>query len=209
MDVQVIEKNSELHRRGVPLAIERLRVAPYCRVSTGSEEQLLSYNSQVAYYRELVANKKEWELVEVYADEGISGTQTNKRLGFQKMISDAIGGKIDMIITKSISRFARNTLDTLKYVRLLKENNVGLIFEKENINTQTMNGELLLVILSSLAQQESESISANVKMGLKMKMKRGELVGFHGALGYDYNKEDKTISVNREEAETVRYKIYF
>ncbi len=98
------------------------------------------------------------------------------------MINDALEGKIDMIITKSISRFARNTLDTLKYVRLLKEKNVAIMFEKENISTLTINGEMLLVILSSLAQQESESISANVTMGLKMKMKRGELVGYNGCL---------------------------
>jgi len=121
------------------------------------------------------------------------------------MINDALEGKIDMIITKSISRFARNTLDTLKYVRLLKEKNVAIMFEKENINTLTMNGEMLLVILSSLAQQESESISANVTMGLKMKMKRGELVGYNGCLGYDYDSETKTISINDEEAEIVRY----
>lgn len=121
------------------------------------------------------------------------------------MINDAIDGKIDMIITKSISRFARNTLDTLKYVRLLKEKNVAIMFEKENINTLTMNGEMLLVILSSLAQQESESISANVTMGLKMKMKRGEMVGYNGCLGYNYDPETKSISVNEDEAEIVRY----
>ena len=126
-------------------------------------------------------------------------------LDFQRMINDALDGKIDLIITKSISRFARNTLDTLKYVRLLKEKNIAIMFEKENINTLTMNGEMLLVILISLAQQESEPISANVKMGLKMKMKRGELVGYNGCLGYDYNKEDKSISINEEEAEIVRY----
>lgn len=119
----------------------------------------------------MVANKIEWALVDIYADEAISGTKIDKRLDFQRMINDAVDGNIDLIITKSISRFARNTLDTLKYVRLLKEHNVAIMFEKENINTLTMNGEMLLVILSSLAQQESESISANVKMGLKMKMK--------------------------------------
>ena len=141
--VKVIEAVKSSRRNGNVKA-EQIRVAPYCRVSTDSEEQLLSYNSQVAYYKELVANKKEWELVEIYADEGISGTQTNKWLGFQKMISDAIGGKIDMIITKSISRFARNTLDTLKYVRLLKENNIGLIFEKENISSlERTQGQLI------------------------------------------------------------------
>ena len=105
MNVRVIEKNSELHRRGNALSIERLRVAPYCRVSSGSEEQRSSYNSQVAHYKDLVLNNKDWELVEVYADEGISGTQINKRLGFQKMISDAIDGKIDMITIKKIRQY--------------------------------------------------------------------------------------------------------
>lgn len=116
-----------------------------------------------------------------------------------------MNGSIDMIITKSISRFARNTLDTLKYVRMFKEKNVAVMFEEENINTLTMDGELLLVILSSVAQQEVENISANVKKGLKIKMQRGELVGYNGCLGYDYHPEDKSITVNEEEAEIVRY----
>ena len=116
-----------------------------------------------------------------------------------------MNGDVDMVITKSISRFARNTLDTLKYVRMLKDKGVAVFFEEENINTLTMDGELLLVILSSVAQQEVENISANVKKGLKMKMQRGELVGFQGCLGYDYNPEDKTLTVNEEEAAVVRY----
>ncbi len=204
-EVQVIEACSDRINRRNSKKIDRLRVAAYCRVSTDSEEQLLSYNSQVTHYKQLVKNNPEWELVEIYADEAISGTQINNRISFQKMINDATENKIDMIITKSISRFARNTLDTLKYVRLLKKHDVALFFEKENINTLTMNGEMLLVILSSLAQQESESISANVKMGLKMKMKRGELVGFNGCLGYDYDSKDKTIAINKKEAEIVKY----
>ncbi|SNT11462.1 Site-specific DNA recombinase [Anaerovirgula multivorans] len=183
----------------------QLRVAAYWRVSTDSEEQKTSYQSQVLHYKQLVETKPEWDLVDIYADEAISGTQTNKRMDFQRMINDAVDGKIDMIITKSISRFTRNTLDTLKYVRLLKEKNVAIMFEKENINTLTMNGEMLLVILSSLAQQESEPISANVTLGLEMKMKRGEMVGYNGCLGYDYDPETKSISINEEEAEIVRY----
>jgi len=202
--VKVIEANKIGNRKG-EIKVDQKRVAPYCRVSTDSEEQLLSYNSQVQYYRELVETNQDWQLVKIYADEGISGTQTCKRVEFQRMINDAVDGHIDMIITKSISRFARNTLDTLKYVRLLKEKNVAIYFEKENINTLTMNGEMLLVILSSLAQQESESISKNVTMGLKMKMKRGELVGYNGCLGYDYCKESKSISINEGQAEIIRY----
>lgn len=205
MNVKVIEAHSGAINRKRGVVAEQTRVAAYCRVSTDTEEQLLSYKSQVEHYRRMVEANPVWELVDIYADEGISGTQTANRASFQKMINDAVEGKIDMIITKSISRFARNTLDTLKYVRLLKESNVAILFEKENINTMTMNGEMLLVILSSIAQQESESISTNVKMGLKMKMKRGELIGFQGCLGYDYDTETKSISINEEEADTVRY----
>ena len=141
----------------------------------------------------------------IYADEGITGTQVAKRDGFQKMINDCLSGQIDMVITKSISRFARNTLDTLKYVRMLKEKDIAVFFEDENINTLSMDGELLLVVLSSVAQQEVENISSNVKKGLAMKMSRGEIVGFAGALGYDYNPETKEITVNEEEAKIVQY----
>lgn len=204
-DVKVIKASSSRIDRRNAKVMDRLRVAAYCRVSTDSEEQLSSYNSQVDHYKNMVEANPQWGLVDIYADEGISGTQIEKRLEFQRMIKDAVDGKIDLIITKSISRFARNTLDTLKYVRLLKDNNVAILFEKENINTLTMNGEMLLAILSSLAQQESESISANVKMGLKMKMKRGETVGFSGCLGYDYDSVNKLIIVNEEEAKIVRY----
>lgn len=121
------------------------------------------------------------------------------------MIGDCMDGKVDMIVTKSIARFARNTLDTLKYVRMLKEKGVAVIFENESINTLTMDGELLLVILSAVAQQEVENTSANVKRGLAAKMKRGEVVGFPYCYGYKYNQKTKEISINEEEAETVRY----
>lgn len=204
-DVKIIHANSNRVNRNSTIKLDRLRVAAYCRVSTDSEEQLSSYNSQVTHYKSLVDTNTDWELVDIYADEGISGTQIDKRIEFQRMINDAVEGKIDLILTKSISRFARNTLDTLKYVRLLKEYNVAIQFEKENINTLSMNGEMLLSILSSLAQQESESISANVKMGLKMKMKRGEMVGFNGCLGYDYHSDTKTLTINEEEAEVIRF----
>lgn len=126
----------------------------------------------------------------MYADEAISGTLDYKRNDFMKMIHDGINGKFDMIITKSISRFARNTVDTLKYVRKLKENNVAVFFEEENINTLEMSGELLLTILSSVAQQESETISSHVKLGLKMKKERGELIGFNNCYGYVYDSDN-------------------
>lgn len=204
MEVQVIKANSSLTDRSKSSKIDRIRVAAYCRVSTDSEEQLSSYKSQVSYYSDLIKKNKEWELADIYADEAITGTQVTKREEFQRMINDGVNGQIDMVITKSISRFARNTLDTLRYVRLLKEHNIAVYFEDEKINTLTMDGELLLVVLSSVAQQEVENISHNVKKGLKMKMKRGELIGFQGCLGYDYDASDKSIHVNKEEAEIVK-----
>jgi DNA invertase Pin-like site-specific DNA recombinase len=153
----------------------------------------------------LINNNPEWQFVEVYADQAITGTKTNKRTDFNRMINDCMNGEIDLVIVKNISRFARNTLDTLQYVRVLKEKGVAVLFEEENINTLTMDGELLLTILSSVAQQEVQNISEHVKLGLSMKMQRGQMVGFNGCLGYDYNQDDKSITVNEEEAETVRY----
>ena len=204
-DVEVIKARNTLSPRARTNFEKRLRVAAYCRVSTDTEDQLNSYKSQVEYYTELIKSKPEWSLAGIYADEAITGTQVKKREDFQRLINDCMNGDVDMVITKSISRFARNTLDTLKYVRMLKDKGVAVFFEEENINTLTMDGELLLVILSSVAQQEVENISANVKKGLKMKMQRGELVGFQGCLGYDYNPADKTITINEEEAAVVRY----
>ena len=138
------------------------RVAAYCRVSTDSEEQLTSYTNQMKVYTEMIASNKEWEFAGLYADEGISGTRADKRPQFQKMIDDCHKGKIDMIITKSVSRFARNTVDCLDYVRLLKEIGVGIYFEEQNIDTLKSDSELYLVIYAGFAQSESESISKNI-----------------------------------------------
>ena len=184
--------------------IERLRVAAYCRVSTDDEDQIKSYNSMVTHYTELIKNNKEWIFSGIYADKAITGTKVDKREEFQRLIQDCMDGKIDMIIAKSLPRFARNTLDTLKYVRMLKERNIAVYFEVEKINT-LKDGEFLMTILSSVAQQEVENTSAYVKKGLKMKMKRGDLVGFQGCLGYDYDVETKSISINEEGAVVVRY----
>lgn len=204
-DVEIIKakETAIVHRRGK--RVEQLRVAAYCRVSTDGDEQIESYNSQVRYYTDLIQSKREWILVDIYADEAITGTMVDRRDNFIRMINDCMSGSIDMIITKSISRFARNTLDVLKYVRMLKDKNIAIQFEEENINTLTMDGELLLSILSAVYQQEVENTSANVKKGLKMKMQRGELVGFQGCMGYDYNADTKTITVNEEEAKVVQY----
>lgn len=163
----------------------KLKAAAYCRVSTDSEEQATSYDAQVTHYTEFIRKNPEWEFAGIYADDGISGTNTKKREEFNHMIEDTMAGKIDMIITKSISRFARNTLDCLKYIRQLKEKNVPVFFEKENINTMDSKGEVLLTIMASLAQQESESLSKNVKMGIQFRYQNGEVqVNHNWFLGY-------------------------
>ena len=146
-------------------AVVRRRVAAYARVSTSSEEQLTSYEAQVDYYTRFIQSKPEWEFVRVYSDEGISAVNTKKREGFNQMVRDALDGKIDLIVTKSVSRFARNTVDSLVTVRKLKEKGVEVYFEKENIYTLDSKGELLITIMSSLAQEESRSISENVTWG--------------------------------------------
>ncbi|MBQ8299515.1 MAG: recombinase family protein [Clostridia bacterium] len=214
-EVQVLEAtrtapNSRGRVRSTPITVERIRVAAYVRVSTDDDDQLGSFESQKLYYEEKIGENPEWVHAGIFADEAITGTKTDKRTGFQEMINRCLNGEIDLILTKSISRFARNTLDTLQYSRMLRDKNIGIIFEKENISTLDMQGEMLLTIMSSLAQQEVESLSKNVTMGLKMKMKRGELIGFNGCLGYDYHPEDKSLTVNEEEAETVRmiYDLY-
>lgn len=208
-EVEVIKAAGENGSRrrnfvGNGISLERKRVAAYVRVSTDDEEQLQSFQSQKTYYQDKISQNKEWVMVGIYADEAITGTKTVKRDGFLKMINDCMSGMIDVILTKSISRFSRNLVDTLQYVRMLKEKGIAVIFEKENINTLSMESEMALALLSTLAQNEVESLSANVKMGIKMKMKRGEMMGFNGCLGYDYHPEDKTITVNQEEAEIVR-----
>ncbi len=205
-EVEVIKASEgTVNRRrnlvGNGFSIERKRVAAYVRVSTDGEEQLQSFQE---YYQEKISKNKEWVMVGIYADEAITGTETVKRDGFLKMINDCMDGMIDVILTKSISRFSRNLVDTLQYVRMLKDKGIAVIFEKENINTLSMESEMALALLSTLAQNEVESLSANVKLGIKMKMKRGEMMGFNGCLGYDYHPEDKSITVNPAEAELVR-----
>lgn len=136
-------------------AQKKIRVAAYCRVSSEQDEQLNSFENQVNYYEEYISNHPDYELAGIYADEGISGTSTKRREEFNRMIADCEAGLIDMVITKSISRFARNTLDCLKYIRQLKDKNIPVFFEKEAINTMDAKGEVLITIMASLAQQES------------------------------------------------------
>lgn len=159
---------------GMPaLAIQKKRVAAYARVSTNSEEQLTSYGAQVKHYTEYIQSKEytdHWQFVSVYTDKGITGTSTAKRDGFNRMIQDALVGKIDLIITKSVSRFARNTVDTLTTIRKLKEHGVEVYFEEQNIYTMDGKGEVLLTIMSSIAQEESRNISENVTWGMRKRL---------------------------------------
>ena len=183
---------------------ERKRVAGYARVSTDDEEQQTSYEAQVDYYTRYIQSKPEWAFVEVYTDEGISATNTKKRDGFNRMIRDALAGRIDLIVTKSVSRFARNTVDTLTTIRKLKEKGVGVIFEKENIDTLDSKGELLITIMSSLAQEESRSISENVTWGQRKRFSDGKVtMPYKQFLGYARN-EDGTPRVVENEAKIVR-----
>ena len=180
------------------------RTAAYARVSTNDEEQLTSYEAQVDYYTKHIQSNPEWEFVGVYADEGISGTSTKRRDGFNRMIADALAGKIDLIITKSVSRFARNTVDTLTTVRLLKEKGVEVYFEKEGIYTLDAKGELLITIMSSLAQEESRSISENVTWGQRKRMQDGKVsMAYKHFLGYEKGTDGVPVIVE-EEAEIIR-----
>ncbi len=205
MEVQIIKSTKKEQAPSTAANSKIYHVAAYCRVSTDELEQKSSYESQISYYKQKIAEHNDWKLVGIYSDEAISGTQTNKRTGFQDMINDCRSGIIDLIITKSISRFARNTQDVLKYVRELQDRHIAVIFEEENINTLRMDGELLLSILSAVYQQEVENTSAHVKKGLRMKMQRGELVGYAACLGFDYDVQTKKLSINPEEAKIVRY----
>lgn len=172
----------------------KLRVAAYCRVSTESEEQAGSFTTQVNHYTNFISRNPEWQLIDIYADEGITGTNTKNRKEFNRMIDECMAGRIDLIITKSISRFARNTVDCLNYIRQLKEKRVAVYFEKENINTLDSTGEVLITIMASLAQQESESISKNVTMGLRYRYQEGQVFVNHKKfLGYTVDKEGQLV----------------
>ena len=184
--------------------LQKIRVAAYCRVSTDSDEQLNSYESQIKFYNQKISENPDWVKVDIYADEGISGTQVKNRDDFLRMIRDAEDGKIDLILCKSISRFGRNTVDILKYIRKLKSLKIPVFFEEEGINTMEMQGEILLTVLASLAQQGSSNISSSSCQGNKMKMMRGEPVGQYNVYGYRYDKEIKNFVIVEEEAEVVK-----
>ncbi len=182
-----------------------LRVAAYCRVSTELEEQETSYEAQVSHYTDYISSHDGWDLAGIYADEGISGTSLAKREQFNLMLKACEQGRIDMVITKSISRWARNTLDSLQTIRKLKALGIPVLFEKENCNTMDASGELLITILSSLAQQESQSISQNVRMGLQYRFQQGKPMLNHSLfLGYTKTRGDSELTIVPEEAKIVR-----
>ena len=183
---------------------KKRRTAAYARVSTDSDEQFTSYEAQIDYYTNCIKGRDDWEFVGVYTDEGITGTNTKKREGFKSMVTDALDGKIDLIVTKSVSRFARNTVDSLTTVRKLKEKGVEIYFEKENIWTLDSKGELLITIMSSLAQEESRSISENCVWGQRKRFADGKVtVPFGHFLGYDRGP-DGNLVLNEAEAAIVK-----
>lgn len=186
----------------IPTIKKRKKVAAYARISMESERMNHSLSTQISYYNNLIQKNPDWEFAGVYADNGISGTSTAKRDEFNRMIADAKQGKIDIILTKSIQRFARNTVDLLKAVRELKSLGIEVRFEKENINSLSGDGELMLSILASFAQEESRSISENVKWATRKRFEQGIPNGRFNVYGYRW--EDNQLVIIPEEAEVVK-----
>ncbi len=183
---------------------KRLRVAAYCRVSTDEDEQINSYKAQIEYYTEKINKNPEWQMAGIFADEGISGTQAKKRPEFLKMIRLCRQGKIDLILTKSFSRFARNTVDSVDYIRELRALGIGVVSEKENMNTLNEDSEMLITILSCFAQAESESISKNVSWGIHQSFKNGKVpIKYSTLLGYRKGENDLP-EIVPDEAEIVK-----
>ena len=180
----------------------RLRVAAYARVSSSSDEQLNSFAAQNRYYTELISGKDNWQLVDIYADEGITGTSIEKRDDFKRMLRDCERGLIDRILVKSISRFARNTTECLETVRSLKARGVSVYFEKEGIDTGKVSGEMLTAVFASLAQAESESISKNMRWSYQKRMQMGTYIP--ASIPFGYLLKDGKITIEPEEADVVR-----
>lgn len=179
-----------------------LRTAAYCRVSSDSLDQLHSFAAQVQHYTKAISQNPNMELADIYADEGLTGTKTDKRDDFNRLIADCRKGKIDRVLTKSVSRFARNTVDSLMYARMLKEYGVSILFEKENIDTAYMSSELLLALSGAQAQEESISISKNMRWSVERRMKSGTYLS--SSTPYGYKLEEGEFKVVETEAEIVR-----
>ena len=191
-------------RAAAPRRGGKQRVTAYCRVSTDSEEQLNSYTAQKNYYTQKIEENPDWEMAGVFADEGLSGTSMKKRAEFNRIIAACKRGRIDLILTKSASRFARNTVDCLKVIRELKARGIGVIFEKENINTLTESSEFLITLFSSFSQAESESMGLNIVMGMRQSMKEGKIpFQYSRTLGYRRGPDGRP-EIDPVEAETVR-----
>lgn len=202
--ITVIEPIHQRVENSVAVSTQKLRVAAYARVSTEQDEQQSSYEAQVDFYTRHIQSNPDWEFVRVFADRGITGTNTKKRDDFNEMIALALSGGIDLILTKSISRFARNTVDTLQTVRKLKEAGVEVHFEKENLHTFDPKCEMMLTIMSSLAQEESRSISENVRWGQQQSMSKGKIhIAYKHFLGYKKG-EDGRPEIVEEEAKIIR-----
>lgn len=187
-----------------PTVKKTLRAAAYCRVSTKKDEQHLSYESQKEVYSEKIMKNPDWQYVDIYADKGITGTMATKRPDFMRMIKDCKKGKIDIIITKSITRFARNTLDSLEYVRMLKGMGIAVLFEIQNINTLTMANEMILTMYAGMAQNESENLSANIGFGWLRSREKGNVhINCKSFLGYRKGANGKP-EIDPEQADVVR-----
>ena len=202
--VKVIKANPFINKKITNDFDGKLKVAAYARVSTDSDEQEDSFERQVEYYTKFIQSNLDWKFVKVYSDPGISGTRAEKRPGFQEMIQDARDGKINKILVKSIARFARNTVDALKYIRELKELGVGIYFESQNIDTMSPGGDILITILAATAEEESRTISKNIKWSYQKKFQKGDFVlNTNFFLGYKWNEDHKLVIVE-EEAKIIR-----
>ncbi|MBQ9015967.1 MAG: recombinase family protein [Firmicutes bacterium] len=211
MTVKIIEATKAPERLADRTPRRKLKVAAYCRVSTDLKEQESSYEAQCTHYTRYIQEQEGWDFAGLYADEGISGTGTKKRTQFRQMIEDCEKGRIDMVVTKSISRFARNTVDCLQTIRSLKALGIAVFFEKENINTLDAKGEVLITIMASIAQQESQSISQNVSLGIRHGFEEGRhRFNYTRFLGYTRDPLTKEMKIVPEEARLVRriYRAY-
>ena len=187
---------------GIPISNLSLRVTYYGRVSTNQEIQLSSLSNQEDYFKQLILNNPNWQYIEGYIDEGITGTSDIKRTNFMKMINDSYKDKFDLIITKEISRFSRNTLDSIKYTRELLNNGVAVLFLNDNINTIYPDSELRLTIMSSMAQDEIRRLSERVKFGVAMSIRKGHLLGNNKL--YGYTKRNNRLYIKKQEASIVK-----
>lgn len=197
------QKNVIVIEAAPRLEAEKLRVAAYCRVSSDSSDQLNSFMAQLNYYTTLIGSKENWTLADLYADEGITGTSAEKRPDFQRLLMDCRRGRVDKVLVKSVSRFARNAKDCLSTVRELKSIGVGVCFEEQHIDTSNMSGELLTAVFAAMAQKESQNISENMRWSYRVRMKGGTFLP--AAVPFGYVLQEKKIVVDEERAEIVRH----